>query len=308
MGRYVARRLLQMIPVVIGTTFLIYLLVWALPGDPFAGKCGERPCPDTYVAAMTAKFNLNDPLPVQYVKYVGNLVRGDFGESFTGVRVIDELARAFPITIRLALLALALEILIGVVAGVVAALRKGGLADTLVLVSTLFVISIPVFVIGHALQFMLGVNLRLFPVTVSPEARLGELLLPAFVLASVSLAYVARLMRANLAENLHADYVRTATAKGLTRQRVVGVHTVRNSLIPVVTFLGADLGVLLGGSIIVEGIFNIAGVGGLIFSSIQRVDGTVVTGTVTVLVLLFLLINLVVDLLYAVLDPRVRYG
>jgi oligopeptide transport system permease protein len=308
MGRYVARRLLQMIPVVIGTTFLIYLLVWALPGDPFAGKCGERPCPDAYVAAMTAKFNLNDPLPVQYLKYLGNLLRGDFGESFTGVRVIDELARAFPITIRLALFALAIEIMIGVVAGVVAALRRGGFADTLVLVSTLFVISIPVFVIGNALQFMLGVNLRLFPVTVSPAARLDELILPAFVLASVSLAYVARLMRANLAENLRADYVRTAAAKGLSRSRVVGVHTARNSLIPVVTFLGADLGVLLGGSIVVEGIFNIPGVGGVIFSSIQRVDGAVVTGAVTVLVLLFLLINLAVDLLYAVLDPRVRYG
>lgn len=308
MGRYVARRLLQMIPVVIGTTFLIYLLVWALPGDPFAGKCGERPCPDAYVAAMTAKFNLNDPLPVQYLKYLGNLLRGDFGESFTGVRVIDELARTFPITIRLALLALVIEIVIGVVAGVVAALRRGGFADTLVLVSTLFVISIPVFVVGNALQFLLGVNLRLFPVTVSPEARLDELILPAFVLASVSLAYVARLMRANLAENLRADYVRTAAAKGLSRGRVVGVHTVRNSLIPVITFLGADLGVLLGGSIVVEGIFNIGGVGGLIFSSIQRVDGAMVTGAVTVLVLLFLLINLAVDLLYAVLDPRVRYG
>src|SRR5690606_9253049 len=150
--RYVARRLLQMIPVVIGTTFLIYLLVWALPGDPFAGKCGDRPCPDAYVAAMTAKFNLNDPLPVQYLKYFGNLLQGDFGESFTGVRVIDELTRAFPVTIRLALLALAIEIGIGMVAGVVAALRKGGFADTLVLVSTLFVISIPVFVIGNALQ------------------------------------------------------------------------------------------------------------------------------------------------------------
>jgi len=308
MGRYVARRLLQMIPVVIGTTFLIYLLVWALPGDPFAGKCGDRPCPDAYVAAMTAKFNLNDPLPVQYLKYFGNLLQGDFGESFTGVRVIDELTRAFPVTIRLALLALAIEIGIGMVAGVVAALRKGGFADTLVLVSTLFVISIPVFVIGNALQFILGVNLRLFPVTVSPEARLGELILPAFVLASVSLAYVARLMRANLVENLRADYVRTAAAKGMPRRRVVGVHTVRNSLIPVVTFLGADLGVLLGGSVVVEAIFNIAGVGGLIFSSIQRVDGTVVTGAVTVLVLLFLFINLMVDLLYAALDPRVRYG
>ncbi|HSJ60387.1 MAG TPA: ABC transporter permease [Jiangellaceae bacterium] len=307
MGRYVTRRLLQMIPVVIGTTFLIYTLVWALPGDPFAGKCGDRPCPPDYVAAMTAKFNLNEPLPVQYLAYLGRLVRGDFGETFSGISVADALVRVFPTTVKLALLAIAIEIAIGIAAGVVAAIRRGSFADTLVLVSTLVVISVPVFVIGYALQFMLGVNLSLFPVTVSAEATVFELMLPAFVLASTSLAYVARLMRANLAENLRADFVRTATSKGLSRRRVVGVHTLRASVIPVVTFIGADLGTLLGGSIVVEGIFNIDGVGGLIFASIRRYEGAMVTGAVTVLVLIFLLVNLLVDLLYAMLDPRIRY-
>jgi oligopeptide transport system permease protein len=307
MGHYVARRLLQMIPVVIGTTFLIFALVWALPGDSFAGKCGDRPCPPDYVAAMTAKFRLDEPLPVQYLAYLGRLVQGDFGETFSGLSVVDALVRVFPTTVKLALLAIAIEVVIGIAAGVVAALRRGSFADTLVLVSTLVVISIPIFVIGYALQFLLGINLGLFPVTVSPEARLYELVLPAFVLASTSLAYVARLMRANLAENLRADYVRTATAKGLSQRRVVGVHTVRASLIPVVTFIGADLGALLGGSIVVEGIFNIDGVGGLIFASIRRYEGAMVTGAVTVLVLTFLLVNLLVDLLYAVLDPRIRY-
>lgn len=307
MGRYVGRRLLQMIPVVIGTTFLIYTLVWALPGDPFAGKCGDRPCPPDYVAAMTDKFNLDEPLPMQYLAYLGGLMRGDFGETFNGVSVADALARVFPTTIKLALLAIAIEVIIGIAAGIVAALRRGSVADTLVLISTLVVISIPIFVIGYALQFLLGINLNLFPVTVSADADLYELVLPAFVLASTSLAYVARLMRANLVENLRADYVRTATSKGLTRRRVVGVHTIRASLIPVVTFIGADLGVLLSGSIVVEGIFNIDGVGGLIFASIRRYEGAMVTGAVTVLVLIFLLVNLLVDLLYAVLDPRIRY-
>lgn len=307
MGRYVARRLLQMIPVIIGTTFLIFALVWALPGDPFTGKCGDRPCPPEYVAAMTDKFALDEPLPVQYVAYLGRLVRGDFGETFSGLSVADALVRVFPTTIMLALLAIAIEVVIGIAAGVVAALRRGSFADTLVLVSTLVVISIPVFVIGYALQFLLGINLGLFPVTVSEEARLTELVLPAFVLASTSLAYVARLMRANLAENLRADYVRTAAAKGLSGRRVVGVHAAKASLIPVVTFIGADLGALLGGSIVVEGIFNIDGVGGLIFESIRRYEGAMVTGAVTVLVLVFLLVNLLVDLLYAVLDPRIRY-
>lgn len=307
MGRYVVRRLLQMLPVVIGTTFLIYVMVWALPGDPFAGKCGQRPCPESYVAAMTEKFNLDQNVFVQYAVYMSNLVRGDFGETFGGVQVADELARVYPTTLKLALLAVAIEIVIGIIAGVVAGLRKGGFADNLVLVSTLFVISIPIFVIGYALQFVLGVEIGLFPVTVSPEARLYELLLPAFVLASTTLAYVARLMRTNLVENLRADYVRTAVAKGMPPGRVIGVHTLRNSLIPVITLIGADFGALLGGAIVTEGIFNINGVGGLIFSSIQRMEGALVTGAVTVLVLIFLLVNLLVDLLYAVLDPRIRY-
>jgi oligopeptide transport system permease protein len=307
MGRYVVRRLLQMVPVVIGTTFVIFAMVWALPGDPFAGKCGDRPCPPAYVSVMTDKFNLDEPIFVQYALYMGNLLQGDFGETFSGVQVVDELQLRYPATLKLALVAIVFEILIGITAGVLAGLRRGGFADTLVLVSTLLVISIPVFVIGYLLQLLLGVKLELFPVTVSAGAPLNELVLPAFVLATTSLAYVARLMRANLAENLHADYVRTATAKGLSRGRVVGVHTVRNSLIPVVTFIGADFGALLGGAIVIEGIFNINGVGGLIFGSIRTREGAMVTGAVTVLVIVFLLVNLLVDLLYAVLDPRIRY-
>lgn len=307
MGRYVVRRLLQMVPVVIGTTFVIFAMVWAVPGDPFAGKCGDRPCPAPYVAVMTDKFNLDESIFVQYALYMGNLLQGDFGETFGGVQVVDELQLRYPTTLKLALLAIVIEILIGITAGVLAGLRRGGFADTLVLVSTLLVISIPVFVIGYLLQLLLGVKLELFPVTVSAGAPLNELVLPAFVLASTSLAYVARLMRANLAENLHTDFVRTATAKGLSRGRVVGVHTVRNSLIPVVTFIGADFGALLGGAIVVEGIFNINGVGGLIFGSIRTREGAMVTGAVTVLVIVFLLVNLLVDLLYAVLDPRIRY-
>lgn len=309
MGRYVARRLLQMIPVVLGTTFVIYTLVWALPANPFRGKCGTRPCPERYVAAMTEKYNLNDNLIVQYGKYLGSLLQGDLGTTFSGVPVLDELARTYPVTVRLAFLAIVIQIVIGLVAGVVAALRRGGFADSLVLVSTLAVISIPVFVIGHLMQLTLGISWGIFPVTArGADPSWYSLVMPAMVLASTSLAYVARLMRTTLVENLRADYVRTATAKGMTRARVVGVHTVRNSLIPVITFLGVDFGALLGGAIVTEGIFGIGGVGGLIFRSINLQEGAVVTGAVTVLVLIFLLVNLLVDLLYAVLDPRIRYG
>jgi oligopeptide transport system permease protein len=155
-------------------------------------------------------------------------------------------------------------------------------------------------------QLFFGIRFGWFPPTVD-EGSFSELLMPAFVLASVSLAYVSRLMRTNLVENLRADYVRTASAKGMRRSRVIGVHTVRNSLIPVITFIGFDLGALMGGSIVVEGIFSINGVGGLIFNNIQSRDGAMVVGAVTVLVLVFLFVNLLVDLLYAVLDPRIRY-
>ncbi|SDT54523.1 ABC transporter permease [Jiangella sp. DSM 45060] len=308
MGRYVTRRLLQMIPVVIGTTFIIYALVWALPGDPFAGRCGARPCPPAYVQAMTEKYNLDDPLPIAYVKYLGNLLQGDFGETFQGLSVGEELLRAYPTTVKLALVAIAFEILIGIGAGILAGLRRGSFIDNLVLVSTLVVVSIPVFVIGSVLQLFLGMRWGIFPATVGGDASLYNLLLPGFVLASLSLAYVARLTRTSLAENRRADYVRTAVAKGMPQRRVIGIHTMRNSLIPVITFIGADFGALLGGAIVTEGIFNVPGVGNLIFRSITTRDGVMVTGAVTVLVLVFLLVNLLVDLIYGWLDPRISHG
>jgi oligopeptide transport system permease protein len=304
MGKYILRRLLQMIPVIIGTTFLIYAMVFALPGDPAQGRCGERPCPPSYVAAFNAKYNLDKPLIVQYVLYMSNVLHGDLGTTFYGNPVIHELAIRFPTTIKLALIAIIIEIVIGISAGVLAGLRRGRFADTLVTVSTLVVISIPVFVIGSLAQLIFGVRLHWFPVT-ALKGTLYELIMPAFVLASLSLAYVARLMRTNLVENLRADYVRTARAKGLSQARTVGVHTLRNSLIPVITYIGIDLGALMGGAIITERIFNINGVGNFLYRSIHQKDGVAVVGTVTCLVLIFLLANLVVDILYGVLDPRI---
>jgi oligopeptide transport system permease protein len=307
MGRYVVRRLLQMILVLLGTTFLIFAMVYALPGDPFAGRCGDRPCPPAYVSAMTEKYHLDQPLAVQYGHYMLAVAQGDFGETFRRTPVLTELKQAYPPTVKLAGLAIAMEIIIGIAAGVLSGLRRGGFVDNLVLLSTLFVISIPVFVIGYLLQLTLAVKYGLFKPSVPAGAPMRQLLLPAIVLGSLSLAYVARLMRTSLVENLRADYVRTAIAKGLPRRRVVGVHTLRNSLIPVITFIGADFGVLLGGAIVTEGIFNVRGVGGLTFSAIRAREGATVVGVVTVLVLVFLLVNLLVDLLYAALDPRIRY-
>ncbi|MHA6780427.1 ABC transporter permease [Pseudonocardia saturnea] len=306
MGRYVLRRLLQLVPVFLGTTFLIYVLVWAIPGDPFAGKCGDRPCPDAYIAEMRDKFNLDDNIFSQYFQYLGNLLTGDFGETFSGLQVGELIADAYPTTVRLALLALVIEAVIGLAAGVYTGLRGGGFLDNLVLISTLFLIAVPVFVTGFLVQTFLGLRWGIISPTVSSDAPLADLIAPAFVLASLSMAYVARLTRTSIAENRRADYVRTAVAKGLTPRRVLGVHLLRNSAIPVVTFLGTDLGALMGGAIVTEGIFNIRGVGGLVFRAIVTKEGITVTGVVVLLVIVYLLMNLLVDVLYAVLDPRIR--
>ncbi|MER7010731.1 ABC transporter permease [Saccharopolyspora sp. NPDC000359] len=307
MGRYVLRRLLQLIPVFIGTTFIIYALIWALPGDPFAGRCGDRPCPPAYIAEMTEKYNLDDPVIVQYFKYLGKILTGDFGETFAGIEVNQLVADAYPVTLRLAIVALGFAALIGIGAGIMTGLRGRGFMDNLVLMSTLFLISLPVFVTGFILQVVLGTELGIITPSVSSKATWGELIVPGFVLGSTSMAYVARLTRTSLMENKRADYVRTAVAKGLEPKRVVGVHLLRNSLIPVITFLGTELGALMGGAIVTEGIFNIRGIGGLVYKAILTKEGTTVVGIVTLLVLVYLLMNLLVDLLYAVLDPRIRY-
>lgn len=306
MGKYIVRRLLQMIPVVILSTFLIYAMVFALPGDPTAGKCGERPCPAAYVEKFNEKYHLNDPLPVQYGYYAKNVLQGDLGENQYGNSVAEELGQRFTVTGKLAVMALVFEGVIGIIAGVLAGLRKGGFIDNLVLISTLFVISVPIFVVGFAARYFLGIKWGIFPALASgKDPSFYSLIMPAMVLGSTSLAYIARLMRTNIAENITSDYVRTAKAKGLSPRRIIGIHTLRNSMIPVVTFMGYDFGALLGGAIVTEGIFNIMGVGGYIFTGIRNRDGIAVVGAVTALVIVYLVMNLIVDLLYGALDPRI---
>jgi oligopeptide transport system permease protein len=304
-GKYIIRRLLQMIPVIIGVTFIIYVAVFAL-GDPTVGRCGERPCPEGYIAKFRADYNLDKPLIVQYLLYMGNLVQGDLGTNFFGNKVVDELAARWPTTLKLGLMALVIESVIGITAGVLAGIRRGKFIDSLVTVSTLVLISIPIFVIGSFAQLIFGIRLGWFPVTAT-QGTTYQLIMPAFVLASASLAYIARLMRANLSENLRADYVRTAKAKGLSNSRTVGVHTLRNSLIAVVTYIGIDVGVLMGGAVVTERIFNINGIGNFLYRSITQKDGTSVVGTVVCLVLIYLLVNLLVDVLYGFLDPRISH-
>jgi oligopeptide transport system permease protein len=305
---YTGRRLLQLIPVFFGATFLIYFMVFALPGDPVAALFGDKQPSPAVIEQIRAAYNLDKPFIVQYLLYIGGLFTGDLGTTFSGRPVIDELVRAFPITFRLAMLALLFESVAGILVGLVAGLRKGKVFDTSALVVSLLLISVPTFVIGFVLQYVFGIQLGIFRTTVSSQAPWSELVLPAIVLASVSFAYIVRLTRASVSENMSADFVRTATAKGLTRRRVVGVHILRNSLVPVVTYLGVDIGSLMVGAIVTEGIFNIQGVGGTVYRAIQLGEGPTVVSFVAVMVIIFMLANLLVDLLYAVLDPRIRYA
>src|SRR3712207_4489729 len=306
MGRYIARRLLLTIPVLIGASFLIFALVYALPGDPIRALGGDRPLTPAVVAELRDRFNLDDPLGVQYLKYVGDLLQGDLGTDFRGRPVSETIARVLPVTVKLTLVAIAFEILIGLVAGVLAGIRRNSFFDNLVLVSTTLVVSIPILVLAFIAQFVFGLKLELFPISGVQEGWYS-FLLPGFVLAAGSLAYVARLTRTSIAENMRADYVRTAKAKGLPRSRIIVRHTLRNSLIPVVTFIGADIGALLGGAIVTETVFNLPGIGREVFDAIQAQEGAVVVGIVTLMVFFFIFFNLLVDVLYAVLDPRIRY-
>ena len=308
MFSYLLRRLGQAVIVFFGATLLIYLAVFTLPGDPIAALSGGKPLSPAVIANLRAQYLLDQPFQVQYWHYIKGVFTLDFGKSFSGQPVSDVMRRAWPVTIDIALIALTVEAVFGVVFGVISGLKKGSWFDSTILFVSLIVIAVPIFVIGFAAQYLFGVRWQIFPVTVGGHLDLYHLLLPGFVLGAVSFAYVVRLTRSSVAENLSADYVRTATAKGLSRPRVILVHVLRNSLIPVVTFLGADLGVLMGGAIVTEGIFNIPGVGGTIYQAVIRGESSTVVSFVTVLVLIYLASNVVVDLLYAALDPRIRYA
>jgi oligopeptide transport system permease protein len=306
MGRYVARRLLLTIPVLVGASLLIFAMVFALPGDPIRALAGDRPVSPAVLAVLTERFHLDDPLHIQYWEYVKGLVRGDLGTDFRGRPVLDTIERTLPVTVRLAIVAIVFEVVIGLVAGVLAGIRRNGFLDNLVLVSTTLIVSVPILVLAFVAQLLFGLELGWFPIAGTRDGWYSYVL-PGLVLASGSVAYVARLTRTSVAENLRADYVRTARAKGLPNRTVVVRHTLRNSLIPVVTFIGADIGTLLGGAIITETVFNLPGIGREVFDSIRAQEGAVVVGIVTLMVFFFIFFNLVVDVLYAVLDPRIRY-
>ena len=306
MAWYLVRRLLQMIPVFLGAIFIVYFLMFATSGDPTAALCGEKGCTPGTKAALEAQYNLDKPFLIQFLLYLKGVVTLDLGDNFSGRPIMSVIADTFPTTIKLAALAVIFEAVFGILFGVIAGLRKGTWIDSTLLVVSLLVIAVPVFVLAFVAQYVIGIHFGLARPTVSGGAPLNELILPALVLGALSFAYVLRLTRNSIAENRESDHVRTATAKGLPRRKVITVHVLRNSLIPVVTFLGTDLGALMGGAIVTEGIFNVPGVGNQIYRAISAGENATVVSFVTVLIFVYLVANLIVDLLYAVLDPRIR--
>lgn len=304
---YILRRVLQAIPVFFGTTFLIYFMVFAMPGDPIAALFGDKTPNPAVADALRAQYNLDQPFIVQYFLYMKDVLTGNLGTTFSGEAVNDVLTRAFPVTLKLVVMAVVIEFFLSVVIGLISGLRKGKILDNISLVVALVFSSVPVFVAMFLAQYFIGIKWGWAPVTVGANTTWGAMLLPAMVIAFTVYVTGMRLMRGSVIEARQADYVRTAYAKGLTHRRIVPVHIARNSLIPVITNTAASFGALIAGTTVTEGIFNIPGLGKTLFDAITKGENPTVVSFVTILTLLYVIVNILVDLLYAVLDPRIRY-
>jgi oligopeptide transport system permease protein len=305
MGAYVVRRLLQMVLVLFGASLILFVALFVLPGDPIGTAAGDRTRDPAVRAVLEKRYSLDQPLPVQYARYVSRVMRGDLGESYRLRRPVNDILRdKFGATAQLAVAAILVEIAIGLSAGVIAAVFRYSFWDVLVTLATTLAIGVPTYVGGSILQGIFASKLGWFPL--GGRSGLPSVVLPALTLASVDAALVARLMRGAMLEVLRADYVRTATAKGLSKRTVILKHVLRNSVIPVVTYLGIAFGTLLGGALITEVIFNWNGIGSALATAIANQDNPIIVAVVTYGVGAFVVVNLVIDIAYAYLDPRIR--
>ena len=298
------RRLLLAVPTLLGVLIVVFLLLYVAPGDPVQAMVGERADAAT-IARLRAELRLDDPLPSQFVHYATGILRGDFGRSYiTNRPIVQDIAERFPRTLLLATAAMLLATLTGITIGVLAAIRPNGWFDRMALAITYLGISFPVYWIGLLLIVLFAVTLRWLPA--SGYGRWEFLVLPALTLGSRSIAYLARVTRSAMLEVLGADFVRTARAKGLAEQVVIVRHALRNALIPIVTVIGLDFGAYLTGSILTETIFSWPGIGRYVVQAISRRDLPAVQGAVLFLSVVFVVVNLLTDLVYQRVDPRVR--
>jgi peptide/nickel transport system permease protein len=311
---YVAGRLLQAIPVVLLTSIFVFVFIRFVPGDPAVTMAGQRATPEQ-VAALRHNFGLDQPIVVQYVTWINRLATGDFGTSYATNRPVSQLImQRVPATAHLAVGALLVMLLFGVPLGIFSAVRPGHPMSRLVAVLTSVALATPTFWLGILLVLFFAVDLHWLPasgfvsVTADPIGSVKLLILPSVTLGLYGTAVLIRFLKASILDIAHADFVRTATAKGLTERLVVGRHMLRIALLPVVTMMAIQFGYLLGGAVITEAIFGWPGLGSLILDAINNQDYQIVQATMLLFVQTFIIINVLADVSYAVLDPRIRYG
>ncbi len=314
MSRYILRRLLLVIPLLLAVSLATFMLINLAPGDPISTRFGlnMNNLEPERIDEIREELGLNDPLPVQYLRYLGDLLRGDLGRSITTNRpVSEEILSRLPATIKLTLAAMFFVVLIAVPLGIISAVKRGSLVDSTSMGAALVGVSMPSFWFGIMLMLLFSLKLGWLPTggqgdgTVAGGAK--ALILPAVTLGAALMGLVARLSRSSMLEVLDQDYMRTARAKGLAPRLVLVRHGLRNALIPVITVLGVQFASLLGGAVIVETIFSWPGMGRLAINAISRRDYPVIMGTVLVFSVVFVLANLLVDILYTMIDPRIRY-
>jgi peptide/nickel transport system permease protein len=335
MGSYIVKRLLSLFPVLLGITLLVFAFLHLIPGDPAVVLLGERATPEQ-VAALRTQLGLEQPLPMQYLAFLGNLLQFNLGSSIiSGIPIADELRTRFPATLELSVAAMLVALTLGIPAGVFAAVRKNSWADNLAMAGSLLGVSLPVYWLGLLLIYLFAVNLQWLPPSgrISVEAGytfqpitgffvldaiargdgktlldvLAHLVLPAIALGTIPLAILARITRSAVLETLSQDYIRTARAKGVPEFWVICLHALKNALLPISTIIGLQFGMLLGSAILTETIFAWPGIGSWIYQGILDRDYPVVQGGVVFVAIAFVLINLLVDLFYGVIDPRIRY-
>lgn len=305
MSRFLFQRLLLLFPTLLGVLVVTFLLLYVAPGDPVQAMVGERADPET-LARLRAELRLDDPLYQQFAHYAGGVLRGDLGTSYITRRpILRDLMERFPATLRLAGAAMLFAAIVGISIGIFGAWRPGTRADRVAAFGAYLGVSFPVYWVGLILILIFAVNLRWLPP--SGSRGLIYLILPALTLGMRSVAFLSRMTRAAMQEVLQSDFVRTARAKGLWETRVVLSHGFRNALLPVVTVLGLDFGSYLTGSILTETIFSWPGVGRYVLTAIDKRDLPAVQGSILFLSLVFVLVNLLTDILYARVDPRVAY-
>lgn len=332
MLRYILKRILQFIPVFLGVTIILFAMQNIVPGDPIKLIAGEKKLDPTTEMNIRAAHGLietdgngkvvydenGDTIPTpmwkRYVTYITDLMQGDLGTSYKrGTPVTDIILEKYPYTVQLALVAIVLEAVVGVSAGIISAVKRYSFWDVLVTLVTSVLVAMPAFWLGMLLQLFFGVWLHVLPVSGVSGLRAtfpewSYYILPAITLASVSTAYTARIMRSQLLDVMSQDYIRTARAKGLSRRSIIIHHALKNALIPVVTYIGMDFGAMLSGAILTETVFNWPGIGHETYVAITQRDWPIVMGSVTVIVVVVMIINLFVDVSYAFLDPRIRLG